>query len=172
MWNTLREIRKFTPKAEVDRILGVSPVQIEDRPAWYYGGGFVIHYSPVRFRVEGIQRVEYGGPGEYVVGGWHFPDAGTLKLELGLTCFDAADAASLEEDIVDGVITYQSTFQEIRQCAARRSLEYYSEGETRRLADDQMVFQKRWIAWNQYELYFHGKPRKTKVSGFHFVQPE
>ena len=38
--------------------------------------------------------------------------------------------------------------------------------------DDQMVFQKRWIAWNQYELYFHGKPRKTKVSGFHFVQPE
>ena len=172
MWNTLREIRKFTPKAEVDRILGVSPVQIEDRPAWYYGGGFVLHYSPVRFRVEGIQRVEYGGPGEYVVGGWHFPDAGTLKLELGLTCFDAADAAPLEEDIVDGVITYQSTFQEIRQCAARRSLEYYSEGETRRLADDQMVFQKRWIAWNQYELYFHGKPRKTKVSGFHFVQPE
>ena len=172
MWNTLKEIRKFTPKAEVDRILGVSPVQIEDRPAWYYGGGFVLHYSPVRFRVEGIQRVEYGGPGEYVVGGWHFPDAGTLKLELGLTCFDAADAAPLEEDIVDGVITYQSTFQEIRQCAARRSLEYYSEGETRRLADDQMVFQKRWIAWNQYELYFHGKPRKTKVSGFHFVQPE
>ena len=172
MWNTLKEIRKFTPKAEVDRILGVSPVQIEDRPAWYYGRGFVLHYSPVRFRVEGIQRVEYGGPGEYVVGGWHFPDAGTLKLELGLTCFDAADAAALEEDIVDGVITYQSTFQEIRQCAARRSLEYYSEGETRRLADDQMVFQKRWIAWNQYELYFHGKPRKTKVSGFHFVQPE
>ena len=39
MWNTLREIRKFTPKAEVDRILGVSPVQIEDRPAWDYGGG-------------------------------------------------------------------------------------------------------------------------------------
>ena len=172
MWNTLKEIRKFTPKAEVDRILGVSPVQIEDRPAWYYGGGFVLHYSPVRFRVEGIQRVEYGGPGEYVVGGWHFPDAGTLKLELGLTSFDAEDAAPLEEDIVDGVITYQSTFQEIRQCAARRSLEYYSEGETRRLADDQMVFQKRWIAWNQYELYFHGKPRKTKVSGFHFVQPE
>lgn len=172
MWNTLREIRKFTPKAEVDRILGVSPVQIEDRPAWYYCGGFVIHYSPVRFRIEGIQRVEYGEAGEYIVGGWHFPDVGTLKMELGLTCFDAADAAPLEEDIVDGVITYQSTFQEIRQCAARRSLEYYSEGETRRLADDQMVFQKRWIAWNQYELYFHGKPRKTKVSGFHFVQPE
>lgn len=63
MWNTLREIRKFTPKAEVDRILGASPVQIEDRPAWYYGGGFVLHYSPVRFRVEGIQRVEYGEPG-------------------------------------------------------------------------------------------------------------
>ena len=92
MWNTLREIPKFTPKAEVDRIFGASPVRIEDRPAWYYGGGFVLHYSPVRFRVEGIQRVEYGEPGEYIVGGWHFPDADTLKLELGLTCFDAEDA--------------------------------------------------------------------------------
>ena len=44
MWNTLREIPKFTPKAEVDRIFGASPVRIEDRPAWYYGGGFVLHY--------------------------------------------------------------------------------------------------------------------------------
>ena len=172
MWNTLREIRKFTPKAEVDRILGVSPVQIEDRPAWYYGGGFVLHYSPVRFRVEGIQRVEYGGPGEYVVGGWHFPDAGTLKLELGLTCFDAADAAPLEEDIVDGVITYQSTFQEIHRCAAQCSLEYYSEGETRRQVEGGMAFLKRWIAWEQYEFYFYSKSRRTKVSGFRFTLPE
>lgn len=170
MWNTLKEIRKFTPKAEVDRILGVSPVQIKNRPSWYYGGGFVLHFSPVRFRVEGIQRVEYGGA-EYIVGGWHFPDAGTLKLELGLTCFDAEDAAPLEEEIVDG-ITYQSTFQEIHRCAARRFLEYYSEGETQRLVEGGMAFLRRWIAWEQYEFYFYGKSRKTKVSGFHFVQPE
>lgn len=136
MWNTLREIRKFTPKAEVDRILGASPMQIENRPAWY------------------------------------FPDADTLKLELGLTCFDAEDAAPLEEDIVDGVITYQSTFQEIRRCAARHSLEYYSEGETQRLAEGSMAFLRRWIAWEEYEFYFYGKSRRTKMTGFHFVQPE
>ena len=134
--------------------------------------GICTPFSPVRFRVEGIQRVEYGEPGEYVAGGWHFPDTSTLKLELGLTCFDAADAAPLEEDIVDGVITYQSTFQEIHRCAARRSLEYYSEGETQRLMEGGMAFLKRWIAWEQYEFYFYGKSRKTKVSGFHCVQPE
>lgn len=84
MWNTLREIRKFTPRAEVDRILGVSPVQIEDRPAWYYGGG----------------------------------------------------------------------------------------GETQRLVDGSMAFLRRWIAWEEYEFYFYGKSRRTKVTGFRFVQPE
>ena len=113
-----------------------------------------------------------GKPGEYIVGGWHFPDADTLKLELGLTCFDAEDAAPLEEDIVDGVIIYQSTFQEIHRCAARHSLEYYSEGETQRLVEGSMAFLRRWIAWEEYEFYFYGKSRRTKMTGFHFVQPE
>ena len=106
------------------------------------------------------------------MGGWHFPDAGTLKLELGLTCFDAEDALPLDEDIVDGVITYQSTFQEIHRCAAQHSLEYYSEGETQRLVEGSMAFLRRWIAWEEYEFYFYGKSRRTKMTGFHFVQPE
>lgn len=33
MWNVLREIRKFTPKAEVNRMLGAPVFQLEDRPA-------------------------------------------------------------------------------------------------------------------------------------------
>lgn len=106
------------------------------------------------------------------MGGWHFPDVDTLKLELGLTCFDAEDAAPLEEDIVDGVITYQSTFQKIHRCAARHSLEYYSEGETQRQVEGSMAFLRRWITWEEYEFYFYGKSRRTKVTGFRFVQPE
>lgn len=73
---------------------------------------------------------------------------------------------------MDGVITYQSTFQEIHRCAARCSLEYYSEGETRRQAEGGMAFLKRRIAWEQCEFYFYGKSGKAKVSGFRFVQPE
>ena len=127
----LREIRKFTPKAEVDRMLGAPVFQLEDRPAYYYGGGFVIHDSPVRFRVEGIWRAEYGETGEYAVGGYHFPDTGTLQMELGLTQFEAGDMAPLWEDTVDGAVTYQSTFREIHRWAVLHAVEGCQEGETR-----------------------------------------
>jgi len=35
-----------------------------------------------------------------------------------------------------------------------------------------MAFLRRWIAWEEYEFYFYGKSRRTKVTGFRFVQPE
>lgn len=171
MWKTLNGLSKFTPKEEVDRILGTPGIQLEDRPAWYYGGGFVLSYSPVRFRIQGIRRAEYGGAGAYLIDGWHFPQAGILRAELNLSRFDAEDAAPLEEEIAGG-ITYQSTLQEIHRRAARRSLAYYSEGETQRLAEGGMAFLRRWIAWEQYEFYFYGKSGKTKVSGFRFTLPE
>lgn len=45
-------------------------------------------------------------------------------------------------------------------------------GETQRLVDGSMAFLRRWIAWEEYEFYFYGKSRRTKVTGFRFVQPE
>lgn len=172
MWETLKEIRKFTCKADVDQILGPPAFQVEDRPVYYYGKGFLIHYSPMCFRVEGLQRQEYGEAGEYAIGCYHFPDTSILKEDLGLTYFYADDVTPLKEDIVDGIITYQSTFQEIHQKAALYPLEYYREGETQMLAEGQMTFKKRWITWEQYEFFFYGKSRKTQVSGFRFAFTE
>lgn len=89
-----------------------------------------------------------------------------------MTYFYADDVTPLKEDIVDGIITYQSTFQEIHQKAALYPLEYYREGETQMLAEGQMTFKKRWITWEQYEFFFYGKSRKTQVSGFRFAFTE
>ena len=72
MWSRMKEICKFTPRAELEKLVGPAKFQLEDRPAYYHGGGFVVCYSPMRFRVEGLQRVEYGQPGEYAVGMYHF----------------------------------------------------------------------------------------------------
>lgn len=168
----LREIRKFTPKAEVDRMLGEPVFQLEDRPAYYYGGGFVIHDSPVRFRVEGIRRAEYGETGEYAVGGYHFPDTGTLQMGLGLTQFEAGDMAPLWEDTVDGAVTYQSTFREIHRWAVLHAVEGCQEGETRQPVDGRMEFKRCWITWDRYEFYFYGRSGKTKAAGFRFAFPK
>ncbi len=172
MWSTLKNLKKFTPKAEVDRIIGMPIVPLEDRPAYYYGRGIVIYYSPTRFKVTGIQRVEYGDPGEYAVGLFHFSTAAVLKTELGLSSFEADDIAPFNEDIAYGVISYRSTFREIHQWAVKNTPEDYHEGITQRLVDGKMTFFRRFILYGPYELYFYGRSKLTKVEGFQFVFPE
>ena len=97
MWLRMKEICKFTPRAELEKLAGPAKFQLEDRPAYYHGGGFVVYYSPMRFRVEGLQRVEYGQPGEYAVGMYHFssdergasptaPPSGTREAGWPPTC--------------------------------------------------------------------------------------
>mgnify|MGYP007025196714 FL=1 len=48
----MKEICKFTPRAELEKLAGPAKFQLEDRPAYYHGGGFVVYYSPMRFRLE------------------------------------------------------------------------------------------------------------------------
>ncbi len=85
MWNTLKHIKKFTARAELEQRVAKPMFQIEDRLVYYHGSGFAVYYSPRCFRIEGIQRVEYGQPGEYAVGLYHFSDVEALRTELGLS---------------------------------------------------------------------------------------
>lgn len=172
MWSILKGIQKFTKKSELDAIIGEPMFQLEDRPAYYYGGGIVIFFAPKCFRIEGIQRIEYGEVGEYAVGLFHFPDITVLKVQLGLDSFPANDVVPLEDDIVDGVISYHSTFNDIHKYAVENVFEDYQEGETQMLVDGKMTLVNRFIWCGQYELYFHGRSRRTKLSGFQFVFSE
>ena len=170
MWNILKNVKKFTPKSELDKIIGAPLFQLEDRPAYYYGRGFVVYYSPKCFRIEGIQRVEYGVPGEYAVGIYHFSDAVALKTGLGLDTFDANDVAPLENDIIDGAISYRSTCNEIDKWVKRNYFGYQSgRGVTQELVDGKMTFKNLFIMCGQYEFYFYGKSKRTKLTGFQFV---
>ena len=170
MWNMLKSVKKFTPKSELDKIIGAPLFQLEDRPAYYYGGGFVVYYAPMCFRVEGIQRVEYGEPGEYAVGLYHFSEASALKTGLGLDAFEADDVFPLEDDIIDGAISYRSTCNEIDKWVKRNYFGYQSgRGETQELVDGKMTFKYLFIMCGQYEFYFYGRSKRTKLTGFQFV---
>ena len=84
MWSVIRTIPKFTPRSQADRLLGTPGLPLEDRPVYACGGGFTMTFSPVRFRVEGLPRAEYGEPGEYAVSVLHFSDNAALQTHLGL----------------------------------------------------------------------------------------
>ncbi|WP_251316345.1 hypothetical protein [Flintibacter muris] len=172
MWNTLKHVKKFTTKSELDQVIGMPMFQLEDRPAYYHGKGFVVYYSPRCFRVEGIQRVEYGEPGEYAVGMYHFSNTEALKAGLGLDTFPVDDAAPLAYHTIDDVIAYGATFDEIHRWVCKNMPEYYQEGETQGLVDGKLTFLNRFIFCGPYELYFYGKSRRTKLSGFQFVFQE
>lgn len=169
MWNTLKNVKKFTPKSELDKIIGAPLFQLEDRPAYYYGKGIIVYYSPRCFKIEGIQRVEYGEPGEYAVGIYHFSDAVALKTEFGLDSFNASDVTPLEDDIVEGVISYHSTYSEIYEWIQKNPSDYQNGGETRRLVNGKMILQNLFIEYGQYTFFFYGKSKRTKLTGFQFT---
>lgn len=168
MWSVIKAIRKFTPKSELDKIIGAPLFQLENRPAYYYGGGFVVYYSPMCFRVEGIQRIEYGVPGEYAVGLYHFSETAALKTEFGLDDFDADDISPLEDDIIDGAISYRSTCNEIYTWVRKNPSDYQNRGETQALVNGKMIFQNLFITYGQYTFFFYGKSKRTKLTGFQF----
>ncbi len=169
MWNILKSIKKFTPKSELDKIIGAPLFQIEDRPAYYYGKGIVVFYSPKSFMIQGIQRIEYGEPGEWAVGMYHFPDIAVLKAEFGLNDFHADDAVPLEEDIIDGAVSYHSTCSEIWKWAQKNPADYQTKGVTNRLVDGQMAFNNLFIIYGQYQFFFYGKSKKKSCHVFDFA---
>ena len=169
MWSILRNIPKFTTKSSIDTAIGKPKFQLEDRPAYYYGNGILVYYSAKCFRIEGIERKEYGVPDEYAVGLFHFSNIDSLKKTMGLEVFDANDVSQFSDDIIDGVITYDSTFKDVHNWAAANGFNDYHEGIQQVLVNGKMEFFNSFIQYGQYELYFYGKSKKTKISGFRFI---
>lgn len=75
----------------------------------------------------------------------------------------------LNEDIIEGTITYDSTFMDVHNWAISKEPYDYQEGETQDFVDGEMKFLNLFIQYKQYELYFYGKSKKTKISGFQFT---
>ena len=169
MWNMLKGVKKFTPKSELDKIIGTPLFQLENRPVYYYGNGIAVYFSSQCFRVEGIQRVEYGALGEYAVGIYHFSDVTALKTGLGLNVFGADDVVPLKDDIINGAISYHSTYNEVWRWVQKNPSDYQTEGVTQELVNGKMAFKYSFITYGQFEFFFYGKSKRTKLTGFQYV---
>lgn len=160
---------KFTTRSDIDIAIGKPKFQLDSRPVYYYGNGMMVYYSKMCFRIGGVQRIEYGVPDEYAVGAFHFSSSNSLKKCMGLEAFNADDVKRFDDDIIDGAISYDSTFMDVHNWAIKNGLNDYHEGITQVLVDGKMEFFNSFIQYGQYELYFCEKSKKTKISGFRFV---
>ena len=170
MFEQVKNIKRFTPKDEVDSLIGEPLFQIEDRLLFYYGNGVLIGYTPIRFIIENGKRIEYGEKGIYALIMMHFSDIEMLKLYLGLKSFEEKEAINCSGICIDEKITYDMTFQNIHAMAVQKVFNRtYREGETRRIIDGRMKTAYLFIMYDNYELFFRGKSKKSKVCGFKYV---
>ncbi|MBP3568049.1 MAG: hypothetical protein J6K04_02675 [Lachnospiraceae bacterium] len=169
----LTQIKRFTPKNEIDSLIGEPLFRIDERLLYYYGNGIVISYTPVRFNVENGKRIKYGVEGIYALAVFHFSDIEMLKLHLRLDNFEENKEIICNNVYIDGTITYDMTFQDIHAMAVKKIFnDTYREGETRRIIDGKMKTVNLFIMHDNYTLFFHGNSPESKVSGFKCVFKE
>lgn len=168
MYTKIRKIERFSTKGEVDIFLGEPLFQINKRRVWYYGEGIVVAYSPRCFKVEGMERIEYGEEGLYATTVYHFNDVLMLKEYFDIEEPEIVDIVESPPKPVDGAITYDATFQDIHNMASDLG-DNYREGERCGLVNGEMKVQNLFIMFDRYTLFFRGESKKNKVSGFQYM---
>lgn len=169
----LKNIKKFATKEDVDSIIGEPILQISDRMVFYYGKGVLVAYSPRCFKGEGIDRIEYGDKGYYAVSIYHFADLEMLKLYFNIDTFSAEDIESNNIFMIEDDVDYSKSYTDVCKLRLDRIYKlHYREGETHVFKNGKMIVQNLFIMFGAYTLFFRGKSKKNKISGFQYVLQE
>lgn len=170
MFSKIKEIKKFTEKKEIDSIIGPPKFQVDDRNVYYYGNGLLIAYYQRCFKINGVERIEYGDEGEYAVDIYHFMDLEMLNKIFDLSSYSVSDVISDFSYAIDDGVSYGKTFAQIHNLKLYREYpDCYMEGETRFLENGEICIRNLFIMYDRYTLYFRGKSKKSKLSGFKYV---
>lgn len=166
-WNDLKQIKKFTPINH----LTFAKHLIKDRPVYDLGNGFLLSYTDRMFRIDGLERNEFGVEGEYALNLYFFQNRSELEMYFKLKepLHDYERVLGGGFVICDG-ITIGSTFDSVNKLL--RSDQSYQDGETRALRDGLFQFQNSYISWNDFNFFFFEKSKKAMLTGFQFTLPE
>lgn len=173
MWSLYKKLKRFMEKESVEKIVGTAKFQVDNRPLFYYGGGFFLGYSTKKFKIENLDRIEYGEDGLFLTNVYHFTSKELLMKYLNIDEFEDSNIMPFEEDIIDGYVNYNTEYSDVRKAHKEANKgEYYQEGESRRMLNGEFVFQNRFINWEPFFLYFEKDSSKAKVSGFKYTPIE
>lgn len=168
-WEKLQQIPKFKPVESVFNEVCHPKFRIANLMAYYLGNGFILSFSDKQFKIEDLKRIEYGDIGEYALRISFFLN----KSEL-VKCFMIEEKIFEHEPQVLGDnfrivnnISLEDSFEEVsKQLRSDASKLYYDEGETYKMNNDILVFEKRFIKWGNYEFFFFQDSIKSKMTAF------
>lgn len=170
-WNTLKKIYRFTPMSDIFQVIGYPKFQLGTRPAYYMGEGFVIGFTPTKFKMEKNDIIDFGEKGEYALCAYYFRDRNELELDFR---FKEDEIFNFEGDIIGNCcfeieenILINSTIDQVETNLCSKA--NYSKGETRDFNGANFVFQNQFIICDKYTFYFYGKGKKAKLSAFKFL---
>ncbi len=173
MWKQYKKLRKFMEKESVEKIVGAAKFQVSNRPLFYYGNGFLLGFTTRKFRIENLERIEYGEEGQYLMNIYHFANKELLMKYLNVEDFEDSGIATFEDDIIEGHVNYLSKYSEI--CKLHKRLgnnDFFQCGIDKVLSNGEFVFRNRFIFWDSFKLFFEEDSPKAKLSGFQYTPNE
>ncbi len=173
MWEKLKRFKKFEEKGVIESAIGPAKFQVGNKPQYYYGGGYFLGFATRKFRIENLERVEYGDDGLFLISVYHFSDRDFMLKYMKIDSLDDSDITAFDGDIIEGCVDYSLSRAEVRKVYQEKGMcDYYRESETRTLVDGKFVFQNQVIYWDSYNLFFAGKTAGAKISGFKYNPKE
>lgn len=172
-WNKLKNIPKFTPLEKVYKEIGNPIFKLDGCCIYYMGNGFNIIYTERRFKIINSERIEYGDTGEYITEIEFFQNSQDLQMYhmLKQNKFNV-DILGEPFEIINN-INIGDTYKKVAEALRLKStIDYYQEGETRSFHSGAFAFEKKFIAWSNYQFFFFGKSKNTKMSGMSYLLNE
>ena len=170
MYSSIKKLKKFTTRDEIDTMIGEPKFRLGKRLVYYYGKGILIAYAKKCFKVDGCERIEYGEEGKYAVSIYHFVDKEFLKEYFDLDSLEEIDIQEFTKGIIDEEIDYNKTFSDIHKLGLdKKYINHYREGENCILVNGTMKVLNLFIMYGSYTLFFRGGSKKNKLSGFQYT---
>lgn len=169
MWNQLNKIQRFTPIRNLENVM--TKFQLPNKPVYYLGSGFLISYTDMQFKVEDLERKEYGEAGEYSLNIYFFKLRSDLIEYFNLNLEDMGNDSDVYDDfeILEG-ISINSNYNEITNVLKDKNQGHYLQtGESRRLINEEFMFYYHYINWNNFVFKFFEKSKKAKLRAFQYT---
>lgn len=169
-WKELSRIPRFLPVEKVFERFSKPRFRLGKANTYYMGNGFLLSFTDARFRIENMKRIEFEGPGQFSIQVSFF-----AKRDELCSCYQIEnDMYDFESDLlgepfrISDNINIGSTYEQVSTYLMTQAHpDCYQKGETRALVGAKYQFCHNWIQWNNYELFFGGGIKKTRLSAVH-----
>lgn len=166
-WQELSRIPRFLPVEKVFERFSDPKFRLGKSNTYYMGNGYLLGFSDERFRIENMKQIEFREQGKFSIQLSFFARRDELcsYYQINNEMYDFESDLLGEPFRISNNVSIGSTFEQVSTYLKTLVQCDYYVGETRAIGEYQ--FRHRWIQWNNCELLFSGRSKKTRLSAVH-----